>query len=820
VPDPRTIRLRALNGEHTNGQFKEQPEGTSRRLLNMLPRDARDDVDRMCQRPGVSKLIANPASAGSRIRAVQGIGYYQNTGELIRGPLLKEVDFTSMSNTSAGDLGPDLAVYESPAAISPGTDYNINFGSWGLHPNGITSGNNASGPRLPIVGRAFTASTAQITGGFCVDNQSFLHLGAGVNMPVITAAMLNIGSLPSLNYCLQLQITANNPADGSRGGHIGFLLHANTGAYTIGNADDAVWFGVGKRGGDANAQGGAGDKEAMWQSSGFNDYHGTPFEQTNKIYPNSAPLEEGASPYNWVNGQTYLLELRKVGTYVEFYIDGILALVTSDITGTAASPTSANLSQTDLGFYFYNSGGSANDAWKIERFALYECDRSGADRDARVVVAVNNDIRISNANAADLWETPVGGSDVLSSLNDPFFILGPGPASGGARYVFVLDGTQYLYVNPLTLAVTSWTSSGLPDQSGNKARYGLLWDGRVVMYGLAALPDQWYMSARNDPFDWQPTPATPSINQAVAGDNSDAGIPTDDLTCIAPIGEKWLTLASESALWFMDGNPADTGRLVPKSTATGIIGPRAWAQDQPGNLHFISERGHFFWSEQGGDPEPISLGRIDKFFTDFDPMKEFIQCEWDALLDGLWILRIPTDPTRVLEHRFWSRRTNSYSPAVFADNVGPACASMIPNDRRPGGVRIIWGCDDGYVRYIDPAADTDDGVPIEARVMFGPVTNGVGERALLSGVSVELPPGSTNVECRIYADNTAEELADNPTLRAKRLWARAATVNHLRQIVGRPALGVELYRNRTGGRLVIEDVVAEFERRGPVRRLK
>jgi hypothetical protein len=104
--------------------------------------------------------------------------------------------------------------------------------------------------------------------------------------------------------------------------------------------------------------------------------------------------------------------------------------------------------------------------------------------------------------------------------------------------------------------------------------------------------------------------------------------------------------------------------------------------------------------------------------------------------------------------------------------------------------------------------------------MFGPVTNGVGERALLSGVSVELPPGSTNVECRIYADNTAEELADNPTLRAKRLWARAATVNHLRQIVGRPALGVELYRNRTGGRLVIEDVVAEFERRGPVRRLK
>ncbi len=461
----------------------------------------------------------------------------------------------------------------------------------------------------------------------------------------------------------------------------------------------------------------------------------------------------GAAPGQITADTPVRLVVTATGTNLSIYMNGVLV--------GSAPGVLTNTTGTYAGFAAFGNGDPGN-IFDLSDFAL-----------AGVASALGGGERILACSAGTLYSGSGGGSWQLVAAG--FIPTGIVRAQTAFSKVYLTDGVSahYRIYDPGSRTVITWTPTanvlpvGKADPSLG-ATLIALYRGRIVLSGIADDPQNWFMSAAGDPLDWN-YGATPSATMAVAGNNSVAGLVGDRITCLAPANDDLMVIGGDHTVWMMRGDPADGGRIDNISQQTGIAGPDAFAFDPQAVMYFFGN-GILWRLTPKGELTPISRGRMDRTFGAIDLTTSTMRLLWDKVRHGLYLFVTPlvSGPSTSF---FWDARTDSFWPEEYPYTHGPT-AVLNFDANAPGDQALLLGGQDGYVRYVDPTAVTDDGTTIYSQVRFGPMTPGsVHLNSRLSRVITVLETSSDPASVRIYAAQSPEEVV----VASAPAWSYSAT---------------------------------------------
>lgn len=302
--------------------------------------------------------------------------------------------------------------------------------------------------------------------------------------------------------------------------------------------------------------------------------------------------------------------------------------------------------------------------------------------------------------------------------------------------------------------------------SGVGCRYGALYRGRVVLWGMHTAPHNWYMSAVNDPLNWDYFPSVTSAIQAVAGNNSDAGELGDILICCAPYSDDIMIMGGDHTLSVMRGDPADRGRIDNISYQTGIVGPRAFTWDTQNNFYFLGAGQ--LWRMNAGDvqPESISRNRLDAILGAIDLTDQEVKLAWDRDNQGLHIFIVPSSqPSTAPVHIYWDQRSDSFWQDQFPAAMGPTVAFSFDADD-PDDRALLFGGWDSYIRFVDTSIKNDDGTAISSYVYYSPVNPGRSiQNTKVSRIVAVMDTSSDDATLQVYAEDSVQAAVDSSTVR-------------------------------------------------------
>ncbi len=366
----------------------------------------------------------------------------------------------------------------------------------------------------------------------------------------------------------------------------------------------------------------------------------------------------------------------------------------------------------------------------------------------------------TNLKIADLQNSKITTADVVSGGVYPQFgALLTGGSSGAAMivdYITALTSTCTIYGTSITDAtftsgetvtgtnpdgtsvsfVTNsiedagphwydWTAYGNDTTFGEmppRATLGCLFRGRAVISGNNLAPHQWYMSRQANPFDW--LYGVNDAQSAVAGNNTDAGEVGDVVTALIPYKDDFLIFGCVDSMWYLTGDPTSGGSLDELDLTTGIFGANSWCWGEDDVLYFWGLNGIYKVSLPGGAPICLSEIRLPKLIDDeaADPTTHRITMAYDKRRAG--ILTTVTKLSDGSNSCYWyDFRTDGFFPESYPDACGVYSAVQY-NAFDSGFKQVMYGCNDGYIRYHDEAAKDDDTTAgtaaISSYVTFGP----------------------------------------------------------------------------------------------------
>jgi hypothetical protein len=409
------------------------------------------------------------------------------------------------------------------------------------------------------------------------------------------------------------------------------------------------------------------------------------------------------------------------------------------------------------------------------------------------------------------WLTPVNSTGDNPPLNFTGIVLS---ASNNQR-MFYADGTNSVYFDPFDLTVKRWaaTAGALPvDSDNNKPRLIETWRGRTVESGLLSDGQNWFMSAVNDPFDWDYAPTNPTPTQAVAGNNAPQGMVGDTITSMCPYSDDVLIFFGDHTIYLLAGDPMAGGQLDLVTDAIGGTWGRCWAKDPYGTVYFVSNRTGIFSLVPGQKPQRISQG-IEQLVQNIDSGNSVVRCMWDDRFQGLHVFVTYMHNPQATQHLFWEQRTGAWWPTVFANNDhNPVCCVVFDGNLPADRVALIGGWD-GYVRSFDPDATDDDGTAIVASVLIGPLNTKDLDDLLLKDLQVILGESSADVTYAIYSGATAELALSSPAVLTG-TWSAGRNLLTFLRISGH-ALYIQITSSQ---RWAMEQIRARLGATGKVRR--
>jgi len=347
-----------------------------------------------------------------------------------------------------------------------------------------------------------------------------------------------------------------------------------------------------------------------------------------------------------------------------------------------------------------------------------------------------------------------------------------------------------------------------------------LYRGRIVMAGLSTDPQNWYMSAVDDPLDWDYFPTTVSATQAVAGNATNAGLIGDVITCLAPYNDDLLVIGGDHTLWVIRGDPAASGSIDNISFQTGIAGPDAYAYDPNGVMYFFGA--NTLWRMDANlTPEPVSRNRLDSTFADFDLAVYAIKLIWDTTLHGVHIFLTPnTQPSTAPIHYFYSVRTNGFWPEQYPAAMGPSAVHIFDADD-PNDKALLMGGWDSKLRFIDTSATADDGTAISSYIMYPPISAGGPMRnTRINEILAVVDANSDAVVLSAYAEDTAQGAVNASTARFVRTLTTGAAGPRTRiiQRIAGNAIVLKLSNSVLNKTWAIENLMAMIEVTGQTRK--
>lgn len=321
------------------------------------------------------------------------------------------------------------------------------------------------------------------------------------------------------------------------------------------------------------------------------------------------------------------------------------------------------------------------------------------------------------------------------------------------------DGINYCYFDARLGTVETWaaTAGTLPvDSDNNTPRLICTWRGRIVLSGLILDPQVWFMSAVDNPrdFDYAPLSATPT--QAVAGNNSPLGTVGDMITALVPATDDRLYFGGDSSIWQMQGDPMSGGQIDLVSSTIGFAWGEAWCKDPLGNVFFASNRMGVYMMAPGAQPQRISQ-QIEQELAEINSGTHSVRLQWDDYYQGFHMFVTPLAEPGASTSWFYESRTGGWCKTIFGNTNHSPVACCIFDGNLPTDRVALIGSWDGYVRYFTADADDDDGTNIDSFVWIGPLLTKDMEDLKFKDMLADLGETSGSVTYGVYVGDTAEE---------------------------------------------------------------
>lgn len=419
------------------------------------------------------------------------------------------------------------------------------------------------------------------------------------------------------------------------------------------------------------------------------------------------------------------------------------------------------------------------------------------------VVAVNLGSIYRAESSTGAFSVPLNGTGVLSPLDITFSTV-------SFLDMYFVDGTHYVKYDTLNDEVSTWSASAgsMPSSGGNTARLIEGYGGRVVVSGIDGDGQNWFMSAIGDATDWDYSPATTNAAQAVAGNNSDAGKVPDIVTALIPFNDDVLIFGGDHTIHQMTGNPAAGGAIDRISDTVGIAWGQAWCKDPSGVIYFFGSRGGVYRMAPGSPPQRITAGVIDERLATIDMADKIIRLAWDDRTLGVHVFITDTEG-RASTHYFYSARTEGWFVDRFANvNHNPHSVFVYDADD-PDDRAVMMGCQDGYIRKLDPSADSDDGSAIDSYVLLGPMQQRTGEPIVLTSLTSVMGVSSDNAAFSVLRGNSAED-ALNAVAVNTGVWSAGRNQQSRRRVAGH-AMYVKVSNSTLAEDWSMERVEAEIK---------
>jgi hypothetical protein len=362
-------------------------------------------------------------------------------------------------------------------------------------------------------------------------------------------------------------------------------------------------------------------------------------------------------------------------------------------------------------------------------------------------IDVNSDVVV----LSDVGGATTAGTYAISSVAAGVVTLASAPGDGTAT--FRIERGPKVY-DPSTDTVSIHTATASKGQVPTGCPLITRFLDRIVYAGADIAAHVWYMSRVGDPDDWDYSQEDTAT--AVAGSLSEAGVPGEAITALAPHHDDYLIMGCRNSLWRMRGDPAYGGTLDALSNTIGIIGRNAWCFGPAGELIFLSLDG-LYVLPPGADSMPISVSRevLPQELQNLDPNDITVSLEYDVHDRGVHIFVTPST-SNTTTHWWFDWPTKTFWPATYTSDHEPTatCAylALAPEDSG-----VILGGRDGKLRRPSGHSSTDQGTSFTSYVMLGPIAlNADGYTGALISMDGILSASSGNITWSVHPADTFE----------------------------------------------------------------
>jgi hypothetical protein len=316
------------------------------------------------------------------------------------------------------------------------------------------------------------------------------------------------------------------------------------------------------------------------------------------------------------------------------------------------------------------------------------------------------------------------------------------------------------------------------------------------------------MSKAGDPLDWNYAPDVSSEIQAVAGNNSNAGLLGDALIACIPYSDDLMLMGGDHTMWVMRGDPAAGGVIDLISEKTGIRSPDAFCIDPGGTIYFVGTDGVYSFS--GSSVTSITDASLRGVFEAIDYTKYWPIMEWSYFERGCYVSLVPIDAsTDDYITYFYHPETKSWWKDIYPDNIGPYVLKAIDGNK-PNDTVLLIGSPDGYIRYVNDSATTDDGTAITSELDLKAIYGNASQDVKITGIRAITDTGSSSLTAKIYKGNTPQQAYASTTVAlSKTLVAGRSTP--IMQKIAAPALRIRLSAT---GRWGMEQLMVEVDSGG------
>lgn len=377
-----------------------------------------------------------------------------------------------------------------------------------------------------------------------------------------------------------------------------------------------------------------------------------------------------------------------------------------------------------------------------------------------LVVVSAGQVVVSSAGD-DAYSTTINNT----AFDPPLNAQGVVYSAANNQKLYFADGYNWVVYSPSLNTLETWVASAgvLPtDSHGNAPRLICTWRGRTVLSGLLYDPQIIYFSKVSDPTNWDYLPASPSALDAFALTVGQLGFVGDVVTALIPYTDDVMLVGGDHEIHLMSGDPEAGGQLDLVSDAIGISWGAAWCKDPIGVVYFMSNRMGIYTLTPGQAPQRISQA-IEPILQQINSGDNTFSMVYDDRYQGLHLFVTPTIAPGATRHFFFEVRTNSWFTDEFADPMHNPLCCVTYDGNEPGDRVALIGSWDGYVRFFDLDADTDDGMALVSTVVIGPLNTPSYGELLLKDMQAVLAEDSGDVTYEVLVGSSAEAaLASDP----------------------------------------------------------